>query len=80
VYGYPLLAFEQLTPSVLALEGTNNLFHARVLDTASDSTVVKPSVDTLYSTMIFDFSQDNVVITVPDIPSDQLHLFSYYNP
>jgi hypothetical protein len=80
VYGYPLLAFERLTPSVLALEGINYLFHARVLDTASDSAVVKPNVDTIYSTMIFDFSQDNVVITVSDIPSDQLHLFSYYYP
>jgi hypothetical protein len=65
---------------VLALEGINSLFHARVLDTASDRAVVKPNADTLYSTIIFDFSQDNVVITVPDIPSDQFHLFSYYNP
>jgi Protein of unknown function (DUF1254) len=80
LYGYPLLAFEKLAPSILDLVGVNKIVHARVLATAANRTVVKPNVDTLYSTMIFDLSQANVVITVPDIPADQFHLFSYYDP
>jgi Protein of unknown function (DUF1254) len=79
VYGYPLLIFEQLAPLVLTLVGINNLFHARMLDTSSNRTVVKLNVDTLYSTMIFDLSQHNVAFTIPDILSNQFNLFSYYD-
>jgi hypothetical protein len=80
LYGYPLLAFEKLAPPLLDLVGVNKIVHARVLATAANRTVVKPNVDTLYSTMIFDLSQANVVITVPEIPADQFYLFSYYDP
>ncbi|KAK3081567.1 hypothetical protein LTS18_005352 [Coniosporium uncinatum] len=81
LYGYPLLSFQQLAPAAIAQAGgTNHLFHSRELQTPEDRRVVKPNVDTLYSTMIFDLSQNDVNITIPSIPEEQYHLFSYYDP
>lgn len=79
-YGYPLLAFEKLAPLLANTIGVNQLYNARTLDTAADRQVVKPNVDTLYSTAIFDLSHNDVIVTVPDVPSSQFALFSYYDP
>nr|POE87910.1 hypothetical protein CFP56_11139 [Quercus suber] len=80
VYGSPLLAFEKLASLLVAGVGVNTIFHLRTLATASYRIVVKPNVDTLYSTAIFDLSHDNLEITIPDIPQSQAALFSYYDP
>jgi hypothetical protein len=47
LYGYPLLAFEKLTPTVLDSGDMNNFFHKRELSTAVNRSVVAPNVDTL---------------------------------
>ncbi|KAK3632290.1 hypothetical protein LTR56_016423 [Elasticomyces elasticus] len=79
-YGYPLLAFEKLAPGLVNTVGINQIRHSRSLNTADDTAVVKPNVDTLYSQAIFDLSHDDVVITIPEFPSSQFALFSYYDP
>nr|POE82463.1 hypothetical protein CFP56_67633 [Quercus suber] len=80
IYGSPLLAFDKLSSLLVPGVGTNTIFHLRTLSTASNQAVVKPNVDTLYSVAIFDLSHGNVEISIPDIPSSQAALFSYYDP
>lgn len=80
LYGYPLLAFQKAAVPRLNTVGTNSLAHARALSTAADRQVVKPNADTLYSTAVYDLSKEDVAITIPEIPSDQFALFSFYDP
>ena len=80
LYGYPLLAFEKVAPLLVSTIGANQIHHALTLSTATDRQVVKPNVDTLYSTTVFDLSHSDVIITVPEIPRDQYALYSYYDP
>lgn len=80
IYGYPLLAWQSYYAPVLDEVGANTWQHARELRTADDTTVVKPNVDTLYSTFVYDLSQANVEITVPEVPDDTFALFSFYDP
>ena len=81
VYGFPLTRYAMLAPKLLHTPlGANAFYHAQKLSTADDKNVVKPNVDTIYSTLIYDLSQSNVVVNVPEVPNDQYHLFSYYDP
>ena len=42
--------------------------------------MVKPNVDTLYSYLVYDLSQSNVEVTIPDVPATEFKLFSFYDP
>ncbi|EME48340.1 hypothetical protein DOTSEDRAFT_48856 [Dothistroma septosporum NZE10] len=80
-YGYPLLAFQKLATPFVSGNITNYLYHMPKLATAADRTVVKPNVDTLYSVVIYDLSQADLSLTIPDIiPASQFALFSFYDP
>lgn len=79
-YGYPLIGFERLAQPLIHAVGANSLVNSRVPPDASFRAVVRPNVDTLYSTAIYDLSHNDVVIEVPEVPSDQYALFSYYDP
>ena len=80
LYGYPLLAFQKSSVPRIQQGGTNSLAHARKLRTAVDRDVVKPNADTLYSNAIYDLSRQDVAITIPEVPSYQFALFSFYDP
>lgn len=80
LYGYPLLAFQKLASPFIESDNTNKLVHARQLATASETAVVKPNVDTLYSVAIYDLGGHHVELTVPEIPSNQYALLSFYDP
>jgi hypothetical protein len=75
-----LLAFEKLGPSLLDSVGVNKILHGRELSAAVNRSVVKPNVDMLYSTLIFDLSENDLAITIPEELSNRFHLFSYYDP
>ena len=77
LYGYPLLAFEKPTHTVLNSVPVNNFFHKRELATAADRSVVEPNVDTLYLTTIFELLQSDLAITIPDVPTGESLLFSF---
>jgi hypothetical protein len=81
LYGYPLLAFQKSSvPRIQQAGGTNILAHARGLATAANREVVKPNADTIYSNAVYDLSRQDVAIAIPEIPSDQFALFSFYDP
>ena len=80
LYGYPLLAWQSLYPSILGEVGANTWYHARQLSTAANRTVVKPNVDTIYSTLIYDLSRSNVEVSIPEVPAENFKLFSFYDP
>lgn len=73
-------AFQSVASALISTAGANIFLHARVLATASNRTVVKPNVDTLYSTLVFDLSTADLVITVPEVPGGRFKLLSYYDP
>jgi hypothetical protein len=80
LYGYPLLAFQKASVPRIQQAGTNSLLHARGLSTAASRAVVKPNADTIYSNAVYDLSRQDVAITIPEVPSDQFALFSFYDP
>jgi hypothetical protein len=80
LYGYPLLAFQQLSVARTAQVGINSIIHARALANADSKQVVKPNADTLYSNVIYDISEGDIAITVPEVPEDAFYLFSFYDP
>jgi hypothetical protein len=80
LYGYPLLAFQKLSVARTQKAGINSIIHARELSNATSRQVVKPNADTLYSNVIYDLSQGDVAITIPEVPDDAFHLFSFYDP
>ncbi|KAK5096993.1 hypothetical protein LTR70_002204 [Exophiala xenobiotica] len=79
-YGYPLLAWQKFYVPILEARGANTWTHARELSTPASRTVVKPNVDTIYSTLVYDLSQSDLEITLPDVPAENFKLFSLYDP
>lgn len=45
----------------------NTILHQRYLASPESPGVIKPNVDTLYSRVILDLSQDDVVLTIPEV-------------
>ncbi|KAI7510338.1 hypothetical protein KC347_g4400 [Hortaea werneckii] len=79
-YGYPLLGFETLAQPLVQSIGVNNIFHKHEPPNADFRDVVRPNVDTIYSTSIYDLSHSDVVVNIPFVPADQYALFSFYDP
>lgn len=77
VYAYPLLAYQKAFTSLSPRIGINRIGHSRQLATATNRYVVKPNVDTLYSTAIYDVSNTDVVVELPVIPEEQYALLSF---
>lgn len=78
-YAYPLLAFKKAYLSLSPILGANHLGHARQLSTSTDLYVIRPNVDTVYSTAIYDLSHDDLVIDIPAIPENQYALVSFHD-
>ncbi|MGI5498934.1 DUF1254 domain-containing protein [Lentzea sp. CA-135723] len=72
LYTYPLVSVE-VTKRGSGLPA-NQLAHLPVVPDASFTDVVRPNVDTLYTSMFFDASAGPVTVTVPDM-HDRYHLF-----
>lgn len=79
IYAYPLLAYQKAFSSLSPLIGVNHFGHSRQLATSTNRYVVKPNVDTLYSTSIFDVSNQDVIVKLPAIPEDQYALLSFHS-
>lgn len=80
LYGYPLLAFLKLAGLLVPGFHANTFFHNQQLSGPGLTAVVRPNADTLYSVTIYDLSQTDVSLTIPEIPDDQFALFSFYDP
>ena len=80
LYGYPLLGWQKLALRITTYWAVNTPFHNRQLSTPNDTKVVAPNADTVYTAIAYDLSEEDLNIGVPDIPDDQYHLFSYYDP
>jgi len=79
IYAVPLAAYAKLAAPVLTAVGSNKVVSAQTLSGPQDTTVVRPNVDTLYSTGILDLSQDDLVLTVPNISDGRYWLFPFYD-
>jgi hypothetical protein len=78
-FAYPLLAFKRAYLTETPLLGINHLGHARQLSTSASDYVVKPNVDTIYSTAFYDLSNEDLVVDVPAIPETQYALISFHD-
>ncbi|MFE2997044.1 DUF1254 domain-containing protein [Nocardia sp. NPDC059246] len=82
VYTYPLVTMEvtrrQLTnlprPNGRTAAPMNQFANMAFLPDASFTAVVRPNVDTLYSSMFYDVSKEPLVVSVPDM-GNRYHLF-----
>ncbi|KAH8898594.1 hypothetical protein GQ53DRAFT_635751 [Thozetella sp. PMI_491] len=75
-YGYPLIPYGKAVRG--AMNVTNVIGHKRELADAQSKSVVKPNIDTLYSIMFYDISQDDLELTVPEL-KNRYWLFSFYD-
>lgn len=69
VYGYPLVLTDLTQRKALAEAdepALNRLYHRRTLPDASENTVVRLNLDTLYTLAFLDLSQGPVVLSTPD--------------
>jgi len=71
-YGLPLYGYAKLATSFVSLSDTkvNFLLLATTLATPTETAVVLPNVDTLYSTAVLDLSENNIVVTVPQVDAN----------
>lgn len=80
VYGYPLLSWQQLAGNLTTFFGANTFLHAREFATPENRTVVKPNVDTLYSSLVYDLSSTDLIIDLPEVFDEGFKLMSLYDP
>ncbi|OBT67937.1 hypothetical protein VE03_02504 [Pseudogymnoascus sp. 23342-1-I1] len=78
MYGYPLLEYVKYV-ACYPKASTNTLYHDRKLSTLDDLKVIRPNVDTLYSTIFIDLSSHDLEVTVPSIPG-RYWVFPFYDP
>ncbi len=67
-YAYPLVVMNETRLEMTRLEGrdlTNRFTHSREFPGASFDTVVRPNLDTLYSTIWFDVTSEPLVVRIP---------------
>lgn len=57
---------------------TNTVYRGEALATAKERHLVRPNVDTLYSTIFYDLAKTNLEFTVPDI-TDRYWCFPFYD-
>ena len=66
LFGYPLILTDITRNASVQRTGINRFTHARTFVTADFRRVVRPNVDTLYSTALLDLSSEPLVLSVPD--------------
>jgi hypothetical protein len=66
-YSYPLYIFGNFAGNVIQNVGVNTIFNQRNLASIDSPGVIKPNIDTLYSRVVLDLSQKDVVLTIPNI-------------
>lgn len=74
-YGYPLAAYGRFINQL----PINNVTHTRELATASSRAVVRPNADTLYSTVPYDLTKNDLIISFGKL-DNWYWLFSFYDP
>ncbi|KAF1989741.1 hypothetical protein K402DRAFT_349836 [Aulographum hederae CBS 113979] len=79
-YGFSLTAWAQLSVPLIAFAGVNTLFANTNLANASQTEVVFPNADTLYSTAAFDLTRDDLTVTVPEVDPGRYWSVSVYDP
>ena len=62
IFCYPLVLMEMTTRTM----PENTLVHARTLATADDKSVVTLNVDTLYTQIMLDVSDEPIILTLPE--------------
>lgn len=65
LYGYPLVLMDA-TKTATVGDGVNRVNHSRTFPDHAFRRVVRPNVDTLYSTIWFDLAAEPVVVELPD--------------
>lgn len=80
IYTYPLAIFSSWSGGVLRNVSVNEIFHQRKLASPDSPGVIKPNVDTLYSRVALDLSEQDVVLTVPPFNDSRYWNYPVYDP
>ena len=65
LYGYPLVIMEETRKGMFSSGGTNQLKHRQDFPDSDFRLVVRPNVDTLYSSAWFDLTQGPMIVSMP---------------
>ncbi|KAI9710681.1 MAG: hypothetical protein M1820_002514 [Bogoriella megaspora] len=79
-YGYPLTAYASLAQPLLLLNSVNRLVSTNELANPSNEIIIRPNDDTIYASTVYDLSERNVEITVPDIGLDRYWSVTEFDP
>ncbi|KAE9367521.1 DUF1214-domain-containing protein [Stipitochalara longipes BDJ] len=79
-YGLPLYSYAKLALPFVDANAVNLLVHSTEIATPQSTIVVLPNVDTLYSTALYDLSQNDLRVTIPNIGPDRYWSFAFYDP
>ncbi len=71
------MAFADPQPHLI--DQVNCYIHQREIFNASSHAVVRENVDTLYSNLVYDLSQNDLSVTLPEIPNDRFHVIAIYD-
>jgi hypothetical protein len=79
-YAYPI---SQWVPAVTNIfnhvGGPNTLWPYRTLSGPEDRTIVGPNADTLYIWMVVDLSNEDLVLTIPNISDGRYWIWPFYD-
>lgn len=75
-----MLPFARSAGDILSMTNTTNkYYHSRQLAGPTDQSIVRPNVDTLYSSAVIDLSHKDVVIKIPSIDKDRYWIYPFYD-
>lgn len=79
-YGLPLLSFGGFCTPLLSKPGANVMAYASNLSTPASNATVKPNLDTLYATTCHDLSDQDLILTIPEVDSSRYYSVAFYSP
>lgn len=78
-YTRPFASFATLANALLQATPVNQLLHVRTLPDPSTNKIPGANYDVLNSFVLLDLSQNDVLLTVPDIDSDRYWIFQVFD-
>lgn len=79
-YAFPSYVSEFRGASGLQALGTNNIYNTGKLAAPGTNTIIRPNVDTIYAVSFTDLSEEDLVLTVPEMEQGRYYVFAFYDP
>ncbi|KAI6781893.1 uncharacterized protein J7T54_005103 [Emericellopsis cladophorae] len=78
IYFYPVAHFAR-TFGPLIEKGVNTFEHQSLTSSSDLQVVTRANIDTVYSRAVIDLSENDVLMTIPEIPDVRTHIFPFHD-